>query len=313
MGYSPAGPIKFLYRGYSGWKMKTPVLTLAAASLCFGQSLQGVVDIHVHSGPDSVPRSIDGLEIARYARARGFRAIVLKNHYESTASLATLAGKAAGGMQVFGGIALNRTVGGVNPAAVERMTRVDGNRGRIVWMPTFDAENQVKYSKENRPYVSVSRNGALLPEVLQVLDLIAKHNLTLATGHSTPAEVLLLVREARRRGVSSVVVTHGMLAPVGMTVDQLREATAQGAYVEFVGNAMIGIQRSTDFETYAKAMRAVGIDHSILSSDLGQANNPLHPDGLETVFAGLRSAGLTIPEIDQIAKINPARLLRLDD
>lgn len=284
---------------------------LALAPL-WGQSLGGVVDIHVHSGPDSVPRSIDALEAAKLARARGERAIVLKNHYEPTAALAVLARKAAPGLEVYGGIALNRAVGGMNAAAVERMTRVDGGYGRIVWMPTFDAENQVRFSRESRPFVSVSRNGALLPEVNGVLDLIARHRLTLATGHSTPAEVLLLVREARRRGVTSIVVTHGLLAPVNMTAEQAREAAGLGAYIEFVGNAMIGTNKSTDFATYARAMRAVGLDRCILSSDLGQVNNPVHPDGLETIFAGLRGAGMSAAEIDVIAKRNPARLLGLE-
>lgn len=308
------GPIKILYGGYSGIckEMKLLVCWNLGAAVLLAQTLHGVVDIHAHSGPDSVPRSIHSLDVAKLAKARGFRAIVLKNHYEPTASLAVLAREAAPGLAVFGGIALNRSVGGVNPAAVERMTRVDGGYGRIVWMPTFDAENQVKYSKESRPFVSVSRNGKLLPEVNEVLDLIAKHKLVLATGHSAPAEVLLLVKEGRRRGIEHIVVTHGMLAPVGMSVAQMREATAMGAFIEFVSNAMIGTQRSSDFATYAQAMKQVGIESAILSSDLGQAGNPLHPDGLETVFAGLRSAGMTAAEIDRVAKQNPAKLLGLD-
>ncbi len=292
--------------------MRTIVAVLVLANTASSQSLEGVVDIHAHSGPDVVPRSIDALSAAKLAKARGLRGIVLKNHYEATSSLANLARREAPGLAVFGGIALNRPVGGVNLAAVERMAKVDGGYGRVVWMPTFDSENQVKTNRENRPYVSVSRNGQLLPEVLEVLDFIARAKLVLATGHSTPAEVLALVREGRKRGIASIVVTHGMLAPVSMTVEQLRAATAVGAYVEFVGNAMIGTTRSATFAQYAEAIRGVGVDHAILSSDLGQANNPLHPDGLETIFAGLRGAGMSIEEIDRIAKRNPARLLGLE-
>src|SRR5215471_7722774 len=130
-------------------------LFLLAAALP-AQTLNGVVDIHVHSDPDSVPRSIDAIDAAKLCRSRGMRALVLKNHYEPTASLAYLVRKEAPGIEAFGGIALNRTVGGVNPAAVERMTRVKGGWGRVVWMPTFDAENKVRYSKESRPFVPVS-------------------------------------------------------------------------------------------------------------------------------------------------------------
>lgn len=271
-----------------------------------------MVDIHAHSGPDSVARSIDSLSLARLAAKRGLRGIVLKSHYEPTAALAGLARKEAPGLAVFGGIALNATVGGVNAAAVERMTRVEGGFGKIVWMPTFDSENQVKFNKEQRPFVPVSRGGKLLPEVLAVLDLIRKHDLVLATGHSTAAENLLLIDAARQRGITRIVVTHALLDPVAMTPDQAREAARRGAFVEFVGNAVVGKTRSVEFAAYAKAMRQVGFDRAILSSDLGQAGNPLHPDGLEQIFAGLRAAGMTAAEIEQVAKRNPARLLGLD-
>src|SRR5690349_25086023 len=163
---------------------------LAAAA--YGQQLNQVIDIHVHSDPDSSPRSIDAIDLARLAKSRGMRGLVLKNHYESTASLAYVVREEVPGIEIFGGIDLNRTVGGINPAAVERMTMVKGGWGRVVWMPTFDAENQVRYSKENRPFVPVSRSGELLPEVREVIAVIAKHHLVLATGHSSPAEGLLL-------------------------------------------------------------------------------------------------------------------------
>jgi len=285
---------------------------LGAAIALMGQSLNGVVDIHVHSDPDSVPRSIDAIDIAKLAKSKGMRALVLKNHYESTASLAFLVRKEVPGIEIFGGIALNRTVGGINVAAVDRMTKVKGGWGRVVWMPTFDAENQVRFSKENRPFVSVSKNGALLPEVKEVISVIAKNQLTLATGHSTPAEVLMLIREAKQQGVQRIVVTHAMLAPVQMSVAQMQEAVKLGAKLEFVYNALIGPSKMFEMSDYAAAIRKVGVDACILSSDLGQAGNPLHPDGLMAFFQGLRGKGFTEAEIDTMAKRNPAKLLGLE-
>ena len=284
---------------------------LIAACALSGQTLDGVVDIHAHCDPDSLARSIDAIDLAKLARDRGMRALVLKNHYEPTESLAFLVRKVVPGIELFGGIALNRTVGGINLAAVEHMTQVKGEWGRVVWMPTFDAENQVNYSKESRPFVSVSKNGALLPEVRDVISFIAKHNLTLATGHSSPEEDLMLIREARRAGVRSIVVTHAMLPPVGMNIDQMRQAAEMGAYLEFVYNALIGPNKAFDVPEYARAIRAVGPEHCILSSDLGQAGNPLHPDGLLAFFAALRSEGFQVSEIERMAKVNPARLLGL--
>ena len=288
---------------------------LAAFSVGSGliaQSLSGVVDIHVHSDPDSVPRSIDAIEIAKLAKARGMRSLVLKNHYEPTASLAYLVRKEVPGIEIFGGIALNRTVGGINSAAVQRMTMVKGGWGRVVWMPTFDSENQVRFSKENRPFVSISRGGALLPEVKEVIGLIAKHQLTLATGHSTPAEVLMLIREARAQGVQRIVVTHAMLAPVQMSIAQMREAVQLGAKLEFVYNALIGSNKMFEIGQYAEAIRQVGVNACILSSDLGQAGNPLHPDGLLAFFVALRGEGFSAAEIETMSKRNPAKLLDLE-
>jgi hypothetical protein len=277
----------------------------------FGQSLAGVIDIHVHSDPDSVPRSIDAIDVAKLGKARGERGLVLKNHYEPTASLAYVVRKEVPGIEVFGGIDLNLAVGGVNPAAVEHMTKVKGGYGRVVWMPTFDAENQVRVSHENRRFAAVSKNGQLLPEVKEVIALCARHNLLLETGHSSAIEGLAIIREAQRQGVKHIVVTHAMIKPVSMTTAQLQEAAKMGAYIEFVYNALIGPGREFTFAEYAAAIRAVGAAHCILSSDLGQANNPLHPDGLVAFFAGLRKAGVAQADIDLMSKVNPARVLGL--
>src|SRR5438552_13594162 len=187
------------------------------------RALASAIDIHVHSDPDNRPRSIDAIDVAKLALARGMRAIVLKNHYDPTGPLAYVVRKEVPGIEVFGGVDLNLTVGGMNAAAVEHMTKVSGGWGRFVWMSTFDAENQVKYSNENRPSVHVSRNGALLPEAKEVIGVIAQHGLVLATGHVSPAEVLLLLQEGQRQGVQRMVVTHAMIAPVLMSVPQMQE------------------------------------------------------------------------------------------
>lgn len=272
-------------------------------------SLAGVIDIHVHCGPDSMPRTVDAIDVARLARLEGMCGLVLKNHYEPTASLAYLARKLVTGVEIFGGIALNLSVGGINPAAVERMSMVSGGWGRFVWMPTFDSESQVRYSGENRPFVSLSRNGELLDEVKQVIAVIARRNLVLETGHSSAEECLMLVREARRQGVTKIVVTHAMMAPIHMTVEQMREAASMGAYIEFVYNGLIGPYKEFDFVDYARAIRGVGIESVILAGDLGQPVNPVHPEGLKTYFAGLKNEGLTDADIAVMARNNPAKLL----
>jgi len=285
----------------------TPLTTQDAV----GRALSGAIDIHVHSFPDDRPRSIDAIEAARQARARGMRAIVLKNHYESTAGLAYLVRLVVPDIQVFGGIDLNLTVGGINPAAVEHMTRVSGGWGRVVWMPTFDAENQVRYSKEQRPFVSISRNGELLPAVRDVISIIAKYGLVLATGHSSADEGLLLLREGRRQGVRQMVVTHAMLAPVLMDLPHMTEAVKLGAFIEFVGGSLATSDAETRLRRFTEAIRSLGPASCILSSDLGQPGNALPADGFGEFLVALRAKGFSDREIALMSKENPARLLGL--
>lgn len=275
------------------------------------RDLAGAIDIHVHHLPDDRPRSIDAIEVARLARTRGMRAIVLKNHYESTAGVAYLVRQVVPGIEVFGGIDLNLTVGGINPAAVEHMTRVTGGWGRVVWMPTFDAENQVRYSRESRPSVRVSRDGALVPAVTQVIALIAKHSLVLASGHSSPAEGLMLLREGRRQGVRRMVVTHAMNAPVLMDVPQMQDAARLGAFIEFVGGSLAEAGAPARMDRFADAIRRIGPEFCILSSDLGQQGNALPPDGFGAFLLAMRARGFSESDVDRMAKQNPARLLGL--
>ena len=287
------------------------ILSVAVVGFAQENPLADAIDIHVHAAPDSTPRSIDAIDLARLAKSRGMRGLVLKNHYEPTASLAYIVRKEVPGIDVFGGIDLNLSVGGMNPNAVEHMAAITGGYGRFVWMATFDSENQVRYSKQDRPFVRIARDGQLVPEARAVIAVIAKHNLVMATGHSSAEEDLMLVREAKAQGVQHIVVTHAMLQPTHMSEAQMLEAAKLGAYIEFVYNGLIGTGKEYDFADYAKAIRYVGVDHCILSSDMGQPGNPLHTDGLTAFYAGLQKQGFTQSEIDRMAKENPARLIGL--
>ena len=275
------------------------------------RAVAGTIDIHVHSDPDNRPRSIDAIGVAKLARERGMRAIVLKNHYDPTGPWAYIVRKEVPGIEVFGGIDLNLPVGGMNAAAVEHMTEVSGGWGRVVWMSTFDAENQVRYSKENRPFVSVSRNGELLPEVKQVIAVIAKHQLVLATGHVSPEEGLMLLREGQRQGAQHMVVTHAVQEPVLMNVSQMQEATRLGAFIEFVGGSLASADAPARMDRFADAIRKIGPEFCVLSSDLGQRGNALPPDGFGAFLVALRARGFTQDEIDRMSKRNPAQLLGL--
>jgi hypothetical protein len=274
--------------------------------------LVGAIDLHAHSDPDSYPRQWDGFEVAKLAKDRGMRGVVLKNHWTETAGLAYLVRKyGTQGIEVFGGLSLDTPVGGVNPQAVRYMADVVGHYGRIVWMPTHDSEHEVKYLKENRAFVSVSRDGKLLPEVLEVLSLIAQNDLTLATGHVDPQEALIILREAKNRGVQRMIVTHPLLGPQStyMSIDQLAEAASLGAYMEVTAGT---VYRDTPARTRAfEAIRKVGPAMTFVSSDSGLTGGPNHPDALVMAAKGLREGGFSESDLNLMFKENPARLIKL--
>jgi hypothetical protein len=274
--------------------------------------LAGAIDLHAHYGPDAYPRQWDAFEIAALAKERGLRAIVLKNHFTETAGLAYLVRKyGPQGIEVFGAVTLDTPTGGVNPQAVRYMVDVTGGWGRIVWLPTHDSEHEVTYNKEQRPMVRVSRDGVLLPEVLEVLDLIAEHELTLATGHVMPGETLLILAEARKRGITRSIVTHPLLDPqfTFMSVLELREAVALGALIEITAGSLFreGPARARVLE----AVRALGAESFFVASDSGLVGTPNHTDALVLAARVLRQDGVDERSLDVMFKHNPAQLLGL--
>jgi hypothetical protein len=289
----------------------TSVFLCCAAAIAQQKPLAGAIDFHAHTGPDSVPRSIDSIDLARLAKAEGMRGIVIKNHFVPTASDAYLVRKVVPGIEVFGGIDLNLTVGGMNPAAVENMAKITGHYGRIVWMTSFDSCAQVRAAKENRPCAAVSRGGKLLPDTMKVIDVIAKYNLVLETGHNTPEECLMMIRYAKQVGVKHIVVTHAMMAPIHMSIPQMQEAAAMGAYIEFVYNGLVGSYKEFEFADYVRAIKAIGAQHCILGSDMGQVTNPVHTEALKTFYAGLLKSGISQSDLNLMSRSNPATLLEL--
>ena len=287
-------------------------LALAVASVVRAQnddvSLAGVVDLHVHTGPDSRPRSVTDVEAARLARDAGLRAILLKNHFTMTADRAALAMQQVDGIEIYGGLVLNRAVGGINPEAVRQMVQFAGGRGKVVWLPTFDAEHYVTAAGGTGPFVSVMSGGAPVPPVLEVFSLVADYDLTLAMGHSSPGEVLRMIPEARRRGVRRILVTH--VFGQGATREQMREMASLDALMEIDWLAVHSGRLA--IEDYASAIREIGAERFVMSSDLGQADTPLHADGMRAYVRAMRGAGISQGQIDVMARRNPARLLGLE-
>ena len=281
-------------------------------------NLKGAIDFHVHQGPDSVERAIDADDLARLAKKMGMRGMVMKNHFEDTAALAYMVRKEVPGIELFGGITQDLAVGGINLEAVKHMAAMKGGWGRVIWLPTFDAEHAVKDANGKGPFVRVSENGHLLPSVLELIDFIAQHHdLVLETGHISGEEGDLVVHQAHQRGVAHIVVTHAMAASVRMTIPQMQAAAKDGAFIEFVYGATLGTNPAVSVSDYAKAIRAIGPKFCIVATDFGsvqkppEPQRPLEPQGLLDFMVALNKEGISVADIDLMTKTNPALALGL--
>ena len=227
--------MKYLASSLTGMFVLTITLDAAGQEpvTLSGNLLQGVIDFHVHSGPDSFTRSVTDVEIAILAKKSGMRAIVLKNHFTTTADRAWLAERLTG-MRCYGGIVLNRAVGGLNAEAVRRMVTFTGDRAKVVGLPTFDAENHVRRFEERRPFVAVVKEGRPVPELAEIFKLAARNKLVLQTGHSSAEECLVLIRAAREAGVERIVITHAMADPIQMSIKQMKKAAEMRVKIECV-------------------------------------------------------------------------------
>ena len=293
------------------------LLVSTAATQDAPASLAGVIDFHTHAGPDSRPRSMNDIEAARQFKEAGLRGMVLKNHFTPTHDRAALAMSQVDGLEIFGGVVLNRSVGGINPEMVRQMVAFEGGRGKVVWLPTFDAEfNEYRVGPDGNmaapsptdAVVRVLEGGEPVAALVEVFSLIGEHDLVLATGHVLPEEVLSLIPAAKAQGVRHILVTHPFHQHA--TIDQMRQLAAAGAVMELDWFAVH--RGSYPIQDYVQAIREVGAEHFLISSDFGQEGNPTHIEGLRAFVQALQGEGVSDDEVDLMARRNPARLLGLD-
>jgi hypothetical protein len=292
--------------------------------------VRGAVDYHVHVAPDFVSRRITDVELAKRCLETRQAGFGLKSHYSSTAERAQVVAAAVPGVTVLGTITLNRAVGGLNPLAVEVAAR---EGGRVVWFPTVSSVNEqhevleagsrdkvpvwVAFELSLReaglacePVPVVDEHGALLPEALEVLDVIARHRLVLCTGHLSRDEIFTLVQAAAERGIEDIVVTHPEFPSQALT------PAAQGALVE-MGAIMERVLTTpytgkAPWDRLFEATRAVGAENTVWATDLGQTSNPPVEDGMALMADAFLEAGFAEHEIRTMAVSNTRRVAGLE-
>src|SRR5688572_1429244 len=282
--------------------------------------IRGLIDFHTHSAPDVFGRAVDDDELAALAAARQMEAVVFKSHVALTADRAWLARKHVPGVKVFGGITLNGAVGGINAQAVEWMWRMQGGHGRVVWFPTFDGDHHVRRAGTSPSGIRVvDDKGEVLPAVRDVLKVCARERLVVQTGHSSAEQALAIITAAREEGCDRIVVTHAQFDVVGMTQTQMKQAASLGAKMELCALMMLvgpdspleWMRHSTriPLADTAARVRAVGAQHFVLGTDLGQTGNPTPADGLQMFVAGLQAEGITREQIQAMGREVPGALL----
>jgi hypothetical protein len=286
--------------------------------------LVGAVDLHVHPAPSPFPRNIGIRGVADQAHAAGFRAILVKSHHHSMVTDIAAVDDAIGGLPipVYSGVALNNYVGGINPYAVELSLQMGG---RMVWMPTVssgqhicvhDREEHLKFPstsitlRKTTPIAVLDDAGNLLPETREVLQLVKEADAILSTGHMSPPEITAVLRAANTMGLRRMVVNHPNFV-IEANPAQAREWVELGAVVE---HGLVQYDDRTTFfqwnvDTMLSFIDAVGIDNTIIGSDLGQKNNPFPINSYERVLGQLLDAGVSGEDIRKLVAVNTGRVL----
>ncbi|TQL69425.1 hypothetical protein FB381_3330 [Nocardioides albertanoniae] len=293
-------------------------------SLAVTRLLNGCVDLHCHSGPNPFPRRFDHVEAAKDAERLGMRGVLVKSHHHNTVmDLLAMTDQLAGSSTpVFGGIALNSQVGGINPGAVAMCLRMGG---RAVWFPTFSSGRHIDCHPEGSGFPTATvevpssrvdihqENGELVPEVFEVLDLIEESNAMLSGGHMEAASIKQLFTEAEAKGISKMVINHPNFV-IGAEPDQCRELVALGAYVEHeAGMYDPEGSKKWDPALLLDWIEQIGPERTVIASDLGQDGRPMPVDAFIRVATALLDLGLDEKSLRQVFCDNPAFLLGLDD
>ncbi len=288
----------------------------------FKKLLSGAVDMHVHFSPDTLPRKLDALEVAREAAQAGMAALVLKSHAYNTAPLAEVVEKLVGGVRVFGSIVLNRAVGGINPDAVRAALSLGA---KVIWMPTISAANHQKALRSSPRAVHLGRlgmettglsildpEGKIMPEVVEIVRLIRDAQAVLASGHLALVEVKSLVECAAQEGLKRFIVTHPELDITWIPDQDQKELAAKGALFERCWFSSSPSGLGQDPSIIANSIKSVGAESTIISSDMGQVGNPSPVEGLALFLKELLDRGISPEEIELMSKHTPKKLLGLD-
>ncbi len=284
--------------------------------------LKRAIDFHIHVGPEIIPRKFTAVELVKKEDGK-LGGAVLKSHFFSTVPFMKEVKKT--GMRLFGSVALNNYVGGLN-ADIVRASAELSDSPIVVWFPTISAKNFLQKSKyeiapewvksknfksrlakEVRGITVADKNGELKVEAKNVLMEIKNYGCILATGHISWKESVALVREAAKIGIKKIIVTHPIYQKIDMPIEVQKELVKLGALME-ISASMYTIDK-IPIEKIIEQIKFVGAENCILSSDSGQAFSKSPSEVLKDFVGILIKNGITENEIKQMLINNPNKLI----
>jgi hypothetical protein len=280
--------------------------------------LSGSIDMHLHIGPDEMPTRVDAVEAAEQAADVEMKAIVLKNHSYPTTPVAVTAQDLVPEVKVFGSICLDYEIGGLNVGTLERHAQFGA---KVVWMPTFSSTNsrekmrELGLNLEGEGFSILEENGALVPEIDPILEIVKKYEMVLASGHISPQEIFTLVEEAKKKNLDKIVITHpsdSEFMEKTLSVEELHRLTGMGAFIEQTIVTLLPTEFCHSPKERVETIKAIGVEHCIMSTDLGQYWNLPPAEGMRFFMAILLRNGLNEKDIEVMAKENPSKLLNLN-
>lgn len=287
--------------------------------------LHGAVDMHCHSSPSPMPRRITHVQAARQAAEMGFRALVVKCHYHDTVfDLDAMQDELAGlPIEVFGGVALNSQVGGLNPHAADLAFKMGG---RIVWFPTISSTAHLCRSEHDESIRShfVPRgvmeseevdifgdDGDLLEEVEQILRIAKEADGIVSAGHLAPDRVIAMLEKAHSMGLRKLVVSHPNFIIDADKNTEAQQFVELGAVLEHC-LGLFHDEKHCSFQELLDWINAIGPEHTSLASDLGQVGSALPMDAFVAICEKLLDSGISEADLRLMVVDNPSRLLGLD-
>jgi len=273
--------------------------------------IAGCYDLHIHAAPDVSKRKFTDAQLAEHMLRAGFAGFGLKCHFAETAARAALLREHYPELNIVGGITLNRSVGGINPYAVEMCGKMDG---RFVWMPTLEARAYKRFHNPNmreedaKKFLTVfDENKQLLPQVYEVLEVAAQYKMIVCTGHLSAEEGIAIIKAAKECGVAKCVATHADNPADFYTDEQQLTCVRLGAIIEH--SYFTVFKKRTTPEVMARQITTVGFDNTFISTDFGQPDNLYPEDGIKEFLSILSKQGIKDENLEKLVKINPARLI----